>query len=205
MAPDAIPRIVLLGRLSVYGSRAARLHEEIVPVTARWSEPGRRKGKLVPYGRTGEETTLASLQTALDEEESVPIQVQQRLAASSRTDIGDLLPHLQNRATFLFQRAKEQLAERAEAESRSMRALLERQRDRIARAAGADEDAQMMLALELPEEQRQREADRRAWQKRLNEIENELEEEPKRIANVYTVRVRRVDPIGLVYLWPRTG
>ena len=205
VAPDAVPRIVLLGRLSVYGPRAARLHEEIVPITARWSEPGCRRGKLVPCGRTGEETTLTSLQTALDEGGSVSVQVRQRLAASSRADIGDLLPHLRKRAALLFERAKEQLAKRAEAESRSMRTLLERQRDRIARAADADKDVQMTLNLELPEERRQREADRRAWQRRLTEIENELEEEPKRIANIYTVQVHRVDPIGLVYLWPRTG
>ena len=30
-APDAIPRVVLLGRLALYGPKAARLHEEIVP------------------------------------------------------------------------------------------------------------------------------------------------------------------------------
>ena len=34
-AADAIPRVVLLGRLSLYGRAAERLHEELVPVTAR--------------------------------------------------------------------------------------------------------------------------------------------------------------------------
>ncbi|MDE2871702.1 MAG: hypothetical protein OXQ94_08465, partial [Gemmatimonadota bacterium] len=33
---DSVPRVVLLGRLSLYGERAERLHEEIVTVTARW-------------------------------------------------------------------------------------------------------------------------------------------------------------------------
>ena len=48
-APDAIPRVVLLGRLALYGPRAARLHEEIVPVTARWIEPhdGRARSRLM--------------------------------------------------------------------------------------------------------------------------------------------------------------
>ena len=50
-APDAIPRVILLGRLALYGPRAARLHEEIVPVTARWIDPARRQGQLTPYGR----------------------------------------------------------------------------------------------------------------------------------------------------------
>ena len=67
VAPDAIPRVVLLGRLAVYGPRASRLHEEMVPVTARWIDPERRQDALAPYGRAGEQTTMASLQTALDE------------------------------------------------------------------------------------------------------------------------------------------
>ena len=33
-----LPRIVLLGRLCLYGPAAARLHEELIPVTARWVE-----------------------------------------------------------------------------------------------------------------------------------------------------------------------
>jgi superfamily II DNA or RNA helicase len=41
---DAIPRIVLLGRLCLYGAGAVRLHEELVPVTARWTDPKIRKG-----------------------------------------------------------------------------------------------------------------------------------------------------------------
>jgi SNF2 family DNA or RNA helicase len=36
---DAIPRVILLGRLSLYGPGAARLHEELIPVTARWTDP----------------------------------------------------------------------------------------------------------------------------------------------------------------------
>ena len=36
---DAIPRVLLLGRLCLYGPGAARLHEELIPVTARWTDP----------------------------------------------------------------------------------------------------------------------------------------------------------------------
>jgi superfamily II DNA or RNA helicase len=204
-APDAIPRVVLLGRLAVYGPRAARLHEEMVPVTARWVELDRRQGALTPYGRTGEQTTLASLQTALDEagQTSIADQVQTRLAASAQSDIADLLPHLETRAAELLEQAKARLVDRAEAESKSMRELLKRQRKRIADAAGAD-DRQMTFDFD-PVERRQREADRRAWDRRLREIEVELETEPRRIADTYTVRAVRVDPLGLVYLWPNTG
>ena len=42
---DAIPRVILMGRLCLYGPRAARLHEELVPVTARWTELSLRKAR----------------------------------------------------------------------------------------------------------------------------------------------------------------
>jgi superfamily II DNA/RNA helicase len=48
---DSIPRVVLLGRLSLYGARAERLHEQLVPVAARWFEPDRREGPLSVYAR----------------------------------------------------------------------------------------------------------------------------------------------------------
>ena len=41
---DSIPRVVLLGRLCLFGRRAERLHEVLVPVAARWLEPSRRAG-----------------------------------------------------------------------------------------------------------------------------------------------------------------
>ena len=84
-----------------------------------------------------------------------------------------------------------------------MTELLERQRRRIADAAGKN-DRQMELGLN-PAERRQLDADRRAWARRLEAIEIELATEPQRIADTYTVQATRVDPLGLVYLWPRTG
>ena len=49
------------------------------------------------------------------------------------------------------------------------------------------------------------EADRRHWVRRLGQIEDELEREPKRIEEQYRVKARRVEPVGLVYLWPDTN
>ena len=55
---DAIPRVVLLGRLCLYGPGAARLHEELIPITARWTDPKVRKGPLTPYAREAEAKTM---------------------------------------------------------------------------------------------------------------------------------------------------
>ena len=199
--PGRDTRVVLLGRLAVYGRHAARLHEEVVPVTARWIDPARRSGTLVPYGRAGEQTTLAALQAALDEagDRNIPEPVQARFVASAEDDVRDLKPHLQRRADGLIERVKAQLAARAEAESDSMRELLERQHTRI---AGAVRESRQMAIDFGAAERRQHEADRRAWDRRLKQIEEELESEPRRIAETWTVRAVRVDPVGIVYLWP---
>ena len=204
-SPDSIPRIVLLGRLSVYGPRAARLHEEIVPVTARWTEPSQRTSPLIPYSRTAEQETLSSLQRALDEAGQSPIsnQVQARVAASAQQDIADLLPHLEIRAADLLKRATSLLSLRGESESEGMRELLESQKGRIQEALGT-EGLQLTLGFN-EDEIRQYQADRRAWERRLEEIERELIEEPRRIFESYTTQAHRMDPIGVVYLWPRTG
>lgn len=62
---DIIPRIILLGRLCLYGTGAARLYEELIAVAARWIDPGRRKTPLSPYGREAEGNTLELLEKAL--------------------------------------------------------------------------------------------------------------------------------------------
>ena len=64
--PGAQPRVVLIGRLALFGPAAARLHEEILPVTALWSEAGARgTGACAPSAQAGEETTLRQLEDAL--------------------------------------------------------------------------------------------------------------------------------------------
>ena len=55
------------------------------------------------------------------------------------------------------------------------------------------------------EEQRQLESNKRHWHKRLAAIDHELATEPDRIREVYRVKAQRIEPIGLVYLWPVTN
>jgi superfamily II DNA or RNA helicase len=60
---DAVPRVVLLGRLCLYGHGAARLHEELIPVTARWIDPKIRQAPLAPYAKDAETKTLGFCST----------------------------------------------------------------------------------------------------------------------------------------------
>ena len=212
MAKGGEARVVLLGRLALYGPHAARLHEELIPVTARWVDPDVRNGELKPYAPQAEERTLDLLEEALaGGGRAAPEPVQRRLAAAVSQDIRELLPHLEARGREAKTKAEDMLRKRAEAESAEMRRLLEDQRKRIMTAAKDYDDRQIALALEegdaqrAKDERRQRELDRRAWDRRLKGIDREIAGEPARIAESYTVRAVRLEPIGLVYLWPVTG
>jgi hypothetical protein len=44
-----------------------------------------------------------------------------------------------------------------------------------------------------------------AWRKRLEQFTRDIEREPQRIRDRYEVRATRVEPVGLVYLWPETN
>ncbi len=63
----------------------------------------------------------------------------------------------------------------------------------------------VQLSLPFIEEQRQLDADRRHWEKRLQAIATELISEPARIEAAYKVKAVRVEPVGVIYLWPISG
>ena len=55
------------------------------------------------------------------------------------------------------------------------------------------------------DEKRQLEDNRRYWGLRLLAIERELDTEPARVAERYSIKATRIEPLGIVYLWPVTG
>jgi len=199
---DAIPRVLLLGRLALYGPGAARLHEEIIPVTARWIDPAIRKSALAPYAREAELKTLELLDDSLLAGSNINQTVEDSLRASVSRDIEELLPHLQTRGEEYAREAVQKLVRRGEDESKQMREILESQKKHI--AATTVKYSQGTLPFR-DDELRQLEANRRHWNKRLEELETELETEPARIREIYAVRARRIEPVGIVYLWPASS
>jgi hypothetical protein len=203
--PGAQPRVLLLGRLALYGPGASRLHEEIVTVTALWSEAAHGKQPLRPLGSRGEETTVAQLDTALRDPRMVPAPVRARLGQAAAGDAADLAPELEARATARRAEVEADLAARGEAEATSLQRLLQDQRARIADAASVPEDRQMSLPGIADKELAQLRADRRHWDTRLRSLDAEIATEPARVRDGYRVRAARVEPVGLVYLWPATN
>jgi superfamily II DNA or RNA helicase len=204
---DAIPRVVLLGRLALYGAGAARLHEELITVTARWSDPADRKTPLIPYGREAEARTMSLLQESLKPAttpRTVPATVTQRLQASMAQDIRELLPHLEKRGQSARADAEELLTERGKAESESLKKILEDQRRRVIAKFTATETEQLVLGFS-DDEKRQIAADRRHWERWLSSVDGDILREPKRVAEFYQTKSFRLEPVGLAYLWPVTG
>jgi superfamily II DNA or RNA helicase len=200
---DAVPRVLLIGRLSLYGPGAARLHEELIPVTARWIDPKVRKGELTPYSRDAETKTMALLDAALLEKHAKPVPdvVQKQLQESAARDVRELLSHLEARGAEYAGDAQTKLKRRADAESKAMREILEAQKKHLLETVAKHEHKEQ-FHLFNDGELRQLDSNRRYWSKRLIELDGEMKTEPERIRNIYEVRAQRVEPVGLVYLWP---
>lgn len=202
---DPVPRVVLLGRLSLHGAGAARLHDELLTVAARWTEPEARKGPLKPFGAEGEAKAVDLLQESLLSTPAAGVSevVRARLLATIEADMADLLPALTERAASHAEKAREKLSARGKKEAADMAALLAGQRDRIEQTLARS--AQLALTFDDADERRQLEADRRHQHRRLGELEREQQTEPERIRAAYEVRATRVEPVGVVYLWPISG
>ena len=205
-AGDSIPRVILLGRVCLYGRRAERLHEILTPVAARWIEPSRRAGPLKAYAAEAEARTLERLESALQDAHAPSETIHRRLLETASQDITDLLPQLEERADQVARSAADALRDRGESEAQQLRVTLERQRQRVEAELAKHEAGKDQLTLGLnDEEERQRQADVAAWRRRLTQFDRDLETEPSRIREFYEVRARRIEPVGLVYLWPDTG
>lgn len=203
---DAIPRVVLLGRLSVYGPGAARLHEEILTITSRWLDAESRRGPLQPYAREAEAKTVELLEEALrpGAVNQIPAEQRKRLLDSIQTDIAQLLPHLEARGREALSDAEGKLAERGRIESEAMRRVLEEQRGRILKQLDRTAD-EAQLQLFSADERKQFTSDRRYWQRWVENVEGDLAREPARILDFYRTVSSRIEPVGLAYLWPVTG
>ena len=207
-AKDSIPRVVLLGRLCLYGRRAERLHEEVVPLAARWVEPARRTDPLRAYAREAETRTLQLLEQSLaGRPDWSPHEViRTKLLAAAPRDVEELEPQLKPRAEEIAELATRRLRERGDREARDLEETLRRQRERIVEELGRHESQYAQITLDFADdERRQLQTNMRYWRTRLDQFERDLKHEPARIRAFYEVQATRVEPVGLVYLWPETN
>ncbi len=203
---DPMPKVIALGRLALYGERASRLHDQVIAVAAEWTDPTSRGRKKLQRLREGEkDNVLELLENSLASPHLLEVAeaVKERLKKSAAQDVAELIPHLERRATALAESAEKNLANRGTKEAAEMKKILEEQQTRILKCQ--EESKAVQLSLPFIEEQRQLDADRRHWEKRLQAIAVELISEPARIEAAYKVKAVRVEPVGVIYLWPISG
>jgi hypothetical protein len=206
LTDDPVARVLLLGRLSLYGERASRLHDQVMAVAARWVDASARSSPLaLDENETAEALDILEKSLGGDRGRVPSPQVKARLAQSAQKDLEELKRQLEQHATRLAKEATAALKKRGDKEGAEMRAILESQKKRIlATSAKKDKEADQ-LPLFAEEERKQIEADKRHWRRRLERLEEELIGEPARIRQGYEVKATRFEPAGLVYLWPVTG
>jgi hypothetical protein len=202
-------RVLVLGRLAVFGHGAARLHEEVLGLAAYWSE-GDDPQRLEPFATEEANTrALEAFFQVLDAPEVPQLapHLVERLLRSAPADQRALEAHLRRRAMVRTEVARTRLQARGRAEAEAMRAVLEAQRDDIVKAL---QGTQLALGIDdreaLSDLQKQQWKDDRAFlARRLPQVEHELATEPARIQSLYEDRQHHVEMVGIVYLWPATS
>ncbi|MCP4663263.1 MAG: helicase, partial [bacterium] len=131
-------------------------------------------------------------------------EVAERFRASAPEDFAALWPHIRDEADHLAHEAERKLAERGVEEAGQLRELLVLQRETLRlELAGKQlslDFGKTKLSSSDKDQQKQLELDREAWQRRLEEVEREIETEPGQIEELYKVALQRLEPVGMVYL-----
>ena len=196
-------RVIAFGRLSIFGPGATRLHDELIPVAARWLE-SRGEGHLKPFSDRTDRKMVDRLDRILrraPDHPGVSDTVAERLADSAPEDFATLWPHIRDEADSKALEAVRRLAERGAEEAQALRRILEDQRDAIDRELGR----QLLLFTDSEADQKEQfEHDRKYMERRRGAIEQEIETEPAQLEELYQVALKRLEPVGLVYLWPET-
>jgi Helicase conserved C-terminal domain/SNF2-related domain len=196
----AEPRVILLGRLSLYGEGAARLHEELIPVTALWRGPERTNRPIRPFAEKGEETTLQQLREALVDARPVSPDIEGRILAFVEDDLTALRTELEARARAARIENEQALTKIGQIEAAAMTRLLE---DQIKAIQKTDT---IQLSLNFSDAERTQQGnDQRHREAKLTKLQQDLVTEPARVEQVYQITASRLEPVGLVYLWPASG
>lgn len=190
--------MIALGRLSIFGHSAARLHDDILAVAAALPEKGAR---LVPFAEQEDRAAIQQLENLFASAPAlhkIPAIVQDMLRGQAPRHFAELWPIVEQEADAQAHDVERKLRQRAKAEADALAKII---RDQIRLA---DQTLDQQLSLDFTDAEReqreQRERDRKYVAARRQALAIEAVEEPKAILSSYEVLRRRVEPIGLVYL-----
>ncbi|MDP3214036.1 MAG: hypothetical protein Q8S73_08030, partial [Deltaproteobacteria bacterium] len=201
---DGIARVIAFGRLSLFGAGATRLHDQLVSVAAPWNETG-GGNHLRPFAEEADRKALERLESLLSESptlDAVEPRVQERLVAAAPGDFAALWSHIEHEADAVAHDAEAMLERRGQAEATALGGILETQRAAIAKELRG---TQLALFTEGEAAQKEQwEQDRKWMERRLERLAKEIETEPAELPGLYRVATRKLEPVGMVYLWPGT-
>jgi len=197
---DSVIRVVAYARLSLFGTGAARLHDEIVALAAAWSEEG---AHTEPYkDPTTANRTITVLEQLLAKGAAAPSEkVQARLLENAEATFQKLWPALEAEADARAGEARRGLAQRGRKEADELKRLLLRQEAAIGKASAHLQQEELFQVREQ-QQKRQIELDIQHLEGRRQALKQELETEPAAIEALYEVRMVRLSPIGLVIGFP---
>jgi hypothetical protein len=200
--------VVAVGRLCLFGAGAGRLHDTLLHVGARYTRSS-GASNLEPLDATETQHLVEMLERAFKERPSLEGfsgNLIQELQHDAPKAMEALWPALRAEADAHAVDAEQKLKARGTEEANALRKIIEAQRDAIEQALGGPQ-----LNLEFGESEserlqaRQQEQDRKHLERRRTELERELVREPEQLESLYEVKLRRFEPVGLIYLWSEMG
>ena len=197
-------RVLAIGRLSLFGPGAARLHDELVVVAAPFRETA-DGDHLVPSGTEADRLAVADLENLLTRVADLPPVKDTRqklLVKTAASDFASLWRHVRDEADGRAHAASQLLQARGAKEAEDLRQILKAQRVAIDKQLGLFD----RLDVESMKPQREQlQSERDDMQKRRARIGDEIQSEPIGLQALYQVSLKRLTPVGLVYLWPTTS
>jgi len=105
-------------------------------------------------------------------------------------------------ATASEANVREDLLAQGEEQARSLETILKQQK---ARLEDRMKGRQGELNLQQPDEIAQFKRNQDGWNRRLEELEKEINEQPDIVRQRHVITARRLEPMGLVYLLPEAS
>jgi uncharacterized membrane protein len=206
---DSLVRVIAFGRLSIFGHGATRLHDQLISVAAKWLESGDEgAGHLVPFGEEADRKAIEQLEQLLKDSpslEGISPAVREKLRDSARQDYATLWPTIETEAKNAAHDAQQLLLKRGIDEAAALREILTRQKEAIEATIRGETRQLTFGETEIEKAQkRQLEHDLEHMRGRLEVLEEERKREPEQLQALYNVALTRIEPVGLVYLWPTT-
>jgi hypothetical protein len=200
--------VIAVGRLCLFGSGAGRLHDTLLCVGAHYNR-STGASNLVPVDSEQTRRLVEMLDRAFEARPSLNTfsdTLLDELRKDAPLAMETLWLALRAEADAQAMDADQKLKLRGATDAKELRKIIQSQHDAIEEALGG---TQLNLTFGDSESDRlqakQMEQDRKHLERRRVELQHELEREPRELESLYEVKLRRFEPVGLIYLWPKMG